>query len=419
MDLDFHYYGTFIAARLAEYSHNEAVTIAHAAQYVDDSAWGDPLGIYTSRLIKKGEYGIDFQPIPTCQVMPNVVTSAIEEKRRIWAPFHFLPGNYESQALPDPEAKKRMIAYNGPRESWSGFSRWKYDSRAEWEFKLTCLPQSPLVTKMVNQIIENFKFAPFEFHLTGLRMHVLADTGAHMYYAGTPAWHVNDVYDGVSDMTVSPPQEIPWGGTSGEWCTPRSLYADGWPYLGHGRMGHVPDYPWAKYMYKPMWSSQPFLKDNSKEYLRTFIEMVTALKCIRESRPFNVLKPDPIKDEDLQTIKRILNTLPKQKWGQWYDTAVALRCEVWKSAIKNEFGGIMQLPPDYNADLWLNDFKGRSKSMPEMDYYNFNLAAIEHYRLVEKYLLKDGIPLVNPPQSVSAEDGWPLPDKEDLLNIMN
>lgn len=47
MDKDFHYYGTYVAVRYAGYSTVEAQTIAHAAQYVDDSTH--------SRLINMGD----------------------------------------------------------------------------------------------------------------------------------------------------------------------------------------------------------------------------------------------------------------------------------------------------------------------------------------------------------------------------
>ncbi|WP_009906059.1 DUF6765 family protein [Clostridioides difficile] len=37
MNLDFHYYGTYLAAKVAGYNDTDAKTIAYAAQYVDES----------------------------------------------------------------------------------------------------------------------------------------------------------------------------------------------------------------------------------------------------------------------------------------------------------------------------------------------------------------------------------------------
>ncbi len=38
MNLDFHYYGTYLAAKIAGYNDSDAKTIAYAAQYVDESS---------------------------------------------------------------------------------------------------------------------------------------------------------------------------------------------------------------------------------------------------------------------------------------------------------------------------------------------------------------------------------------------
>ena len=37
MNIDFHYYGTFLAARLAGFENDEALRIAHSSQYVNES----------------------------------------------------------------------------------------------------------------------------------------------------------------------------------------------------------------------------------------------------------------------------------------------------------------------------------------------------------------------------------------------
>jgi len=174
---DFHYYGTYVAARYAGYAPNEAQTIAHSAQYVDDSIH--------SRLINKGEQGIDFQPIPTCHTTGELCWTtigsgpSISELHQVWVPFHFLPGNYRSQALPDPNSSMRIRNYTGPQHDSGIFTSWNYDDRAKWEFKLQCLPDSPISTAMINEIIDKYKGQPHELHLIGLRMHVLADTAAH------------------------------------------------------------------------------------------------------------------------------------------------------------------------------------------------------------------------------------------------
>ena len=46
MNMDFHYYGTYLAARIAGYAKAESNAIAYAAQFVDDC--------YIERLDKSG-----------------------------------------------------------------------------------------------------------------------------------------------------------------------------------------------------------------------------------------------------------------------------------------------------------------------------------------------------------------------------
>src|SRR5271157_2066881 len=198
MDKDFHYYGTYTAARLADFSVEEATTIAHSAQYVDDSSK------CSERIMRMGENGLDFQPQPTCHdAMKELSWNAVplyskvpdEEVRRVWMSFHFLPGNYKSRHQPDPNWQSRKKDYSGPK-SW-GICSWTYDDHAEAQFQLLCLPRSPLAAEMVKQSWPLQSRPSNWLHMLGIRMHAYADTGAHMYYAGTPAWHVNDSGDYV------------------------------------------------------------------------------------------------------------------------------------------------------------------------------------------------------------------------------
>jgi len=91
MDKSFHYYGTYVAALLAGYEPEQAQTIAHAAQYVDDSD--------ENLKVREGESGIDFGLIPTAQPFLEIITKLIGKKvsiitsdsevRHVWVPFHF------------------------------------------------------------------------------------------------------------------------------------------------------------------------------------------------------------------------------------------------------------------------------------------------------------------------------------------
>lgn len=110
MEIDMHYQATYLAARLAGFDKPQATTIAHAAQYVDESDM--------SRLQDKdaGFWIRDFKPHPTVQSTNELIRDTVNlwkwdsstrtgwseaylrHLRRVWACFHFLPGNYGPDA---------------------------------------------------------------------------------------------------------------------------------------------------------------------------------------------------------------------------------------------------------------------------------------------------------------------------------
>lgn len=403
MDKDFHYYGTYVAACYAGYSAKEAQIIAHAAQYVDDSSHG-LFPIETNRLINKGDYEIDFQPIPTCHTLKELGWNIVTPKgwispssldlRKVWVPFHFLPGNYKSHTLPDPDVSSRIKNYAGP-VSWFS-STWEYDDHAKLEFKLLCLPDSPISLAMINDIIDKHKGQSYELHLIGLRMHVLADTAAHSYYAGTPAWHVNDVDSDVYYFTDNSEWEKVSFGVASEWCAPKALTFESDFYLGHGRVGHIPDYPWIKYRYIPKWREEAgkdekeIMTDNPASYLKIFKEMVTALKCIRNQKTFDINSLEPIDQKYIDVIDKILR---KNHGFCLSDSGVNFRCQLWKDAISNgSLDPLVSMPEEYNEDVWLNIVKQKG-SVTNTDYYEFNKAATIHLEFVKSCLAGDGINL--------------------------
>ena len=90
MNKDFHYYGTYSAAILAGYTHEESLRIARSAFFVDLctkpvlSSVGAPVEAATTMLaMEMADAGSD----PISQ----------QDVTRIWASFHFLPGDLYSE----------------------------------------------------------------------------------------------------------------------------------------------------------------------------------------------------------------------------------------------------------------------------------------------------------------------------------
>lgn len=384
MNKDFHYYGTYLAAKVAGFSNDDAAVIAYAGQYVDDSD--------ADKIMSKDRYYIkDFTPIPTVQtnveVFKNFSINMLTEKlqnttARVWSCFHFLPGNYEDGI------KK---TYTGEKYSKAIEDSWTFDKKSEQQFKLMCLPNSEIVREMINDITNYHKSQKYYLQLLGLRMHSLADTWAHMYHCGISAWFINDSYDVKELGPDLKPNKSPIIWISDPFfddnislhkysCSTRSKFFNSFSYLGHARMGHFPDYGFKRYSYRPNWSNTPITKDNPSHFLSAFKQMVEAMKAIKENRYFNnetALLPSNVEE----AVNKVIATVATDQ------------SDAWKKAISTL--GYSPLP-EYDEKLWLNNY---INSKPNGNYYyNFNFAALLHMNLVKDILRRNNIYLDEIPE---------------------
>lgn len=399
MDIDFHYYATYVAAVLAGHKPEDAYTIAHAGQYIDDN---EP-----SRALSRQKLGFDpvtsmFSTGEELSRNSDWSTMTIAHDRAMWTAFHFLPGNIDQH-----------LKYTGPRKH-SGFwgQKWEYDELAEQQFKTLCHPDSPMAIAMVNDTIQHHAE---DLHMVGLRMHVLIDTFAHMLYSGSAAWHTNEVEQ----------QPEVWNGKQWVRCeippftyTPAmGLYYNSIIYTGHGRMGHVPDLPWVKYRYQPKWSNKVIEKDNPTYYRRAFIEMVHAMSCIRNRTPYKPVQSLPSGSPGARAMKRveaIINTWPDQGdaflWGSLNDFPDA-RCALWRREIpqlEQDAKISMPLPPEYNADVWLKTAES-SSNVAGTDYAKWHRAAGVHLNFVKQKVWEAGLTLLG---------GAPFVHKEEIAHLV-
>ena len=154
MQEDFHYYATYCAAFLAGYTPEESREIAYSAQLVDCCSktfirkFKGPVTVATTQL--QTELADTHTNIP-----------GIQDITRIWASFHFLPGNLYAVL------KRRPRVYMD-------------------KYRLICDVNGPLVRDTV--ILANKGGT----EACGIAMHILADTWAHRYFAGTPSFVIND-----------------------------------------------------------------------------------------------------------------------------------------------------------------------------------------------------------------------------------
>ena len=256
MQEDFHYYATYSAAVLAGYSHEESLEIAYADQFTDHC---------TETLLKKLKGPAS---AATTQMQTELINSrtdpvGLQKITRIWASFHFLP--YDLNAV-----------YPGKQ---------KPPRRYMNKYRLICRPNSALVEETVR--LAKGQSLP----AVGIAMHVLADTWAHSYFAGTPANVINNVSDYFFEIrgeesvpvrfrhnpTVSDDPELGLYTASVHQENENSIMN-----LGHGRAGHLPDYSFCRYRYLPVWNRyEEILKDNPSDYYHAYCQMIAAMQYLR------------------------------------------------------------------------------------------------------------------------------------------
>ncbi|MDR2888247.1 MAG: hypothetical protein LBV33_00175 [Lachnospiraceae bacterium] len=371
MNIDFHYYGTYTAARIAGYDQGEAKVIAYAAQYVDE---------FDKEMLTDS---VAFLPVPTIQSNSEVANYYINplpwtaeqlcDVRRAWMCFHFLPGNFN-----------REILYEGPLTDGS----WKFEDFEENEFRLMCRPNSESAVGMINDI-EKHKTHQYFYQMIGLRMHVLADTWAHESYVGWPAWHINEVKDEVQEMVGNNWRKVKFShlqlsdnisGNSYLYMLGGSRY-DGVAYLGHGRIGHLPDYGFMKYRYKPVWKENLegeaayLVRDNQESFYSAFTQMVHALMCIKNGEVFTPDTYFDLNSEYTNDIKAIFETRVSDQSAKWQDFLTVRFRE--------------QLEP-FDRRVWRKDYDDcmRKDTMLALTrpYVSFAKAAVHQVDYVEAFL---------------------------------
>lgn len=257
MQLDFHYYATYCAAYIAGYSHEESLQIAYSAQFTDCcsrtflSMIGGPPSAATTQL------QLELMEAPTDPF-------GLQDITRIWASFHFLPG--------DLYAERKGVSKRYLRK-----------------YRLICDTNGPLLKDTVELA------AGRSLQAVGIAMHVLSDTWAHRWFAGTPSLVINNTNyhfyellpagDGFKERQIEFNHDPSGKDEPDKGVYTNSLYQSdehSIMNLGHGRAGHFPDYSFARYKYLPAWGEyREYLKDNPSDYYHAFCQMVFALECLR------------------------------------------------------------------------------------------------------------------------------------------
>lgn len=260
MQEDFHYYATYCAAYLAGYSHEESMAICYSAQFVD---------LCSRTLLEKLNAPL---AAATTQLQLEMMdartdTAGLQDITRIWSSFHFLPRDLNAEV--------------------------KAGKRYRNKYRLICGPNGSLVKDTVELAKGRGTQA------AGVAMHVLADTWAHQYFAGTPSVVINDTgyhfYEIIQGKNETVERHItfrhnpsaPDDLIEGKYTNTISQSSEkSIMNLGHGRAGHLPDYSFMRYRYMPAWGKyEEVIKDNPSDYMQAFRQMVYAMRYLREDYP--------------------------------------------------------------------------------------------------------------------------------------
>ena len=353
MQKDFHYYATYAAAILAGYTHEESLAICYSDQLTDLcsksflSELGGPLSAATTQLAME---------------MADARTDLVgrQDITRIWASFHFLPYDL-----------------NVARKGCSKLYLHKYS--------LICNPNSDLVVETVN-------LGKSSLQATGIAMHVLADTWAHRYFAGTPSLVINNTDswffellpegEGFRERRITfrhnptAPDDLEKGiYTNSLFQASENAIMN----LGHGRAGHLPDYSFIRYKYLPAWGDyEEVIKDNPRDYYMAFCQMIEAMKALRGSAP--AFEKDRYDFEAAAPYEEEIRAILEKRQPD--------ACEDWK-AFGEKLSG--QTVPDFDLQQYQKEYLDAAPEEKNGTFLGkYFLAALAQKSMVTNRIFRSG-----------------------------
>ncbi|MCR5558572.1 MAG: hypothetical protein K6F75_13565 [Butyrivibrio sp.] len=352
MQKDFHYYATYCAAYIAGFSHDECLEIAYSAQFVD---------VCSRTLLKKINAPLQ---AATTQLQMELMDSrvdifALHDITRIWTSFHFLPA--------DLYAKKK----------------WRtkvYLNR----YRLICGPNGDLLVDTVDLAKGKTTQA------IGIAMHVLADTWAHMYFAGTPSLVINNTNfdffeiikdeEGFKERKINFKHNVSMKDNIDSAVYVNCIYSNkeiSVMNLGHGRAGHIPDYSFIKYRYMPAWNDfKLMIKDNPTDYFKAFAQMVYALKYIRGE--YETFEKNTY---DFKAIEKYSERIKEILEKRQPDAS-----EDWKK-LGEELSG--QEIEDFDIEKYQSSYRTVPADMKEKSFIGkFVTAALAHKKMVTSRIIE-------------------------------
>lgn len=242
MQTDMHYYGTYAMACAAGIMPTAAQVIATSAEYVDDS------NVFNATL-SDGTYleaeATAHHPIDK-QNINNV------DQRKIWVPFHFLPGN-EGDTL---------------------------------EEKLICRTDSQLAREVIEHNL-TFANSDFGLEIIGITAHVYADTFSHYGFSGISS-SVNRVIPETIKLNNIVSQNIEnyiknkFNDFTDKYIKGQIADIVG---LGHGSVGTYPDRPFLNWNFEYEDGRSSGTRENKQTFLEACRQLHRVFTEFTKARP--------------------------------------------------------------------------------------------------------------------------------------
>ena len=354
MQIDFHYYATYCAAFIAGYTHKECLAICYSAQFTD----------CCTRTLLSTIKAPDSAATTQLQLeMMDARTDipGLQDITRIWASFHFLPRDLRA------DVNKGSRIYKA-------------------KYRLICGPNGDLLVKTVDLAKDK------SLQAVGIAMHVLADTWAHQYFAGTPSQVINNTdywfYELIPEGESFRERAVTFRhNPTGKDDLDKGIFTNtvyqieenSVMSLGHGRAGHLPDYSFMRYKYLPAWGNyEEVVKDNPSDYYKAFCQMVYAMRYLRgdyetfEKEKYDTEAVSPYEEEIKMILeKRQLNS-----------------CTEWKAFGEKLSGSEI---PDFDEDRFLGEYTAADKEDRNNTFIgHFISASLSQKSMVTRQIFESG-----------------------------
>lgn len=361
MKIDMHYYGTYAMARAAGLNINAAQTIAYASEFVDESVSGEHKRIDDGAHIVS-ETTAHHSSKAVQDFFKTQFDHTDQEQRRIWVPFHFLPG--------------------GDGDSFTQ--------------KLICQPNSVIAQQMFASHLTKAQ-APYALELMGVAAHVYADTFAHYDFCGVSSrWNAIDGksfnFHGSEDPFTASYKDKFWGKCT-KFLNMKNIRA-GLNELAEGSVGALghagaltyPDVPYLHWSCRRERDGKLLDHDNPQTFLMACRELHGRFRSFADGCP-NEYKDASTKcnfDDIEEAVRDILSTRAETNG----------RVERWQQAVGNKelFDGSEERIKPFDAMEWVRQLGGlleleTSETVSDSNIYRFYQAARQHRTLVLRDLL--------------------------------